>query len=259
MVEGRGEEIEDNRSVGEPLGDLVIEGAGLGVVRSLGVEDVVVGSDRLAEIRIDDDSGTESGGAGGEEHDSGAGEDLARFEEAEGDGDCSAGAARGPSLGGGGGGGSGADLFDCGGDGELAFGDREEEGVFGGLSEEVADLGGGEVAVAVEEEKGGEVGVAEAVEVDEGVEGEEGDEGVVGEVVEEVEEVVLEGEEVVVRGGEVEEEEEGGGRGRGRGRGREERVLDGAVGGKELGGEVGVGDGAGKGIAAGAEGAVPDA
>lgn len=127
-------------------------------------------------------------------------------------------------------------------------------------SSRVKYLIGGEMAVAVKEVEGGTGGRCEMVEIDHGVEGEESDEGVVGEVVvEEEEEVLLEGEELVVGGGEIDEKDEGRGRGRGRGGGERRRVLDGAVGGEELGGEVCVGDGAWKGVAEGAEGAVPDA
>lgn len=94
------------------------------------------------------------------------------------------------------------------------------------------------------------------MEIDEGVEGDERDEGVVGQVVEEEEEVVLEEEEFILGSGEIEEKEKGRGRGKWR-RGR--RVLDGAVSGEEFSGEIGVGDGTGKGVATETEGAVPDA
>ncbi|XP_017413241.1 uncharacterized protein LOC108324825 [Vigna angularis] len=61
--------------------------------------------------------------------------------------------------------------------------------------------------------------------------GEESDEGVIREVVvKEEEEVLLEGEQLVVGGGKIDEKDEGGERGRGRGGGERRRVLDGAVG-----------------------------
>lgn len=49
------------------------------MVSGLAVEDVMVGSDGLAEIRINNDSGSDSGRSGGEEHDPGACGDKARL------------------------------------------------------------------------------------------------------------------------------------------------------------------------------------
>lgn len=212
----------------------------------LGVEDVMVGSDGLAAIRIDNDSGSQSSRSRGEDQDPGACIDGARLQKTKGDGDCRAGAP-GRARGGDGGVGCRMDLFNGSSDGELAFGNRQKKSLVAVGVKEVADLIGGEMAVAVKDEERGKVGRREMVEIDHGVEGDERDEGVVGQVVEEVEELVLEGRKFVLGSGEIEEKDEGRGRGRGRGGGR--RVLDGAVGGEEFGGEVGVGDGAGEGVA----------
>lgn len=128
-----------------------------------------------------------------------------------------------------------------------------------GNVKKVADLIGRELAVTGEEEKGRTVGVTEIVEINHRVEGDKRDEGVVGQVVEEEElELILEGKEVMLRSGEIDEKDEGKGMRRRR-RTRLKRVLDGAVCREELSREIGIGDGTGKGVATRAEGAVPDA